>query len=500
MSNLPADAILDDEEPQQWHAEPASAAAAEATAEDGGDDSDVSEAEPSDEEMGEDGDIAEPWHGASGGAAEYAARYAAALGDAGVDAPDESKVEAVDDESIPEVDETEQPQPGDLTAAFFAEMSASQSTSKKRGRPNDAGDSDDEGVVQSRAFAIPAHLVRSFDPTSTEPPASAEEYLLRVRMEAAACPRIKVSAIDPRAYAHRQTAYVPDLGAVPRPSNDACLPSAEWQNEFAADFAQARQQLLHFAANNPALRKQTHPTPTRRNYPAWIDYCVGDLKEQMTRGAAAAATSASAAAESNNATAAAASSPSAAALPHYPTLPVLVAMDQVQTKGILMQLLQLGVDTIDRRRQQAEKKPSAATDSLPPFAFPTHAYSLWAYSLLLKVDKPLSSPVSSSMRSAYRSLCWLRAHLNDPASEQVKYANLLLTLLDKSFGQGVQNREQARREKEIQRQQYLQNITPQQQWQQQQQQQRQQQQAFSAAAASSASAPVAAPASAPSQA
>jgi hypothetical protein len=121
---------------------------------------------------------------------------------------------------------------------------------------------------------------------------------------------------------------------------------------------------------------------------------------------------------------------------------------------------------------------------LPPFPFPTHAYALWLYALMLKVDKPLVSTVSSGMRALYRSLSWLRAHHNTPASAEVKHANMLLTLLDRAFGQAVQWSEQQAHEQFHLRQQYLRETTS------PQQKVQQAQKHAAHAAASSASVPL----------
>ena len=500
--SLPPGAIVDEEEgPQLWSAQPinnaaatthsstavAAAAAESMEDEDGADADDADNAEQHEEDddgdviadpyfgdadgmVGEEEETEEPWTGATAAAAADAASASAAEAvDAAADA-DESKegyaadaLDDGDDEEGVEVDEDHVPQVGDLTAAFFSEMSAGQQSggsASKRAKHShaaaDGNDSDEDyGVVQSRAFAIPSHLLRNFDPQSTGEPQSAEEYLLRVRVEAQNCPRVKTAKhIDPKTFVHRQTAYMPALGLVPRPANPLCLPSEEWQNCYSNEFAQARQQLVSYAANHSHVRKYTQPgTPHRRDYAVWTTWCVGNVQQQIAAAAVptaptAAAVSADAASSSSPSAAAASVSPPAL-LPHCPSLPLVISMDQLQTKGILQSLLELGTDLINKRKREAEQHAAraavAATSAdaaplapMPPFLFPSHAYTLWLYTLLLKVDKPIASPLASSMRAAYRALSWIRAHDNRPEGDIVKFANMMTTILDKSFGQRVE--------------------------------------------------------------
>lgn len=493
--SLPPGAILDDEEgPQLWSAQPINAApaaahsvaaAAAAAAERMDDDAEAEEADSAEQDEDDDGDVIadpyfgdadgmvgeeeateEPWIGATAAAAADAASADAAEAvDAAAGVAEESKENEMSDgeeEEAVEVDEEHVPQVGDLTAAFFSEMSQSQqgSASKraKHSSTADGNDSDEDyGVVQSRAFAIPSHLLRSFDPQSTAEPQSAEEYLLRVRLEAQKCPRVKTAKhIDPKTFVHRQTAYMPALGLVPRPANPLCLPSDEWQNSYGNEFAQARQQLVCYAANHSHVRKYTQAgTPHKRDYAAWTTWCVGNVQQQIAAAAestAASALPAAAVAASSSPSAADAASSAASSpplLPHCPSLPLVIAMDQLQTKGILQSLLDLGSDLINKRKRESEQHAAravvaaASPDAAPiapmtPFPFPSHAYTLWIYTLLLKVDKPIASPLASSMRAAFRALSWIRAHDNRPEGDTVKFANMMTTILDKSFGQRVE--------------------------------------------------------------
>lgn len=328
------------------------------------------------------------------------------------------------------LDETHVPQVGDLTSAFFSELSAAQESSsrarkRRRGEASDADSDEEFGLTQRRAFHIPAHLIARYDPNAE--PQSAEEYLLSVRMEAAACPSVKRSDIDPRAFEHRQTPYMPRLTKAARPANAACLPDAEWAQHFACQFAEARQGLLCFAAQHSHLRRQRLGLPARHDYDAWITYCLG---KKM-------------ASASNSADSSADASAATATLPHCPSLALLVGLEQVECKGVLTQLLHHGASEIARHRKRVEHastvQPASPSivDVAPSAAFPSHAYALWLYALLLKVDKPLSDALAGDMRHMYRSISWMRAHDNRPESDIVKYCNLILTLCDQ-FGQRVE--------------------------------------------------------------
>jgi hypothetical protein len=353
------------------------------------------------------------------------------------DAVDES-AEAVELEAEEVLmDESCPPAAGDLTAAFFSELSAAQDSAsrarkRRRGIDSDADSDEEYGLHQRRAFHIPAHIVARYDPHAV--PQSAEEYLLQVRIQADACPMVTRSSIDPRSFEHRQTSYMPHLVKASRPTNQACIPTPEWTNRFACQFAEARQSLLCFAAQHNHLRKgrQGQGWPARNDYPAWVTYCLGRDASPNTP----------------------------AQRPSCPSLALVVALEQVECKGILMQMLSHGAEEITRRQKRVEKlakvkaekdaagdddlapiDAGAATSSSPPVdassPFPSHAYTMWLYTLLLKIDKPISDALAGDLRHCYRAVSWMRAHVNQPAHDTVKYCNMIMTMCEQ-FGQQVE--------------------------------------------------------------
>ena len=383
------------------------------------------------------------------------------------------------------LDEDYVPQVGDLTSAFFSEMSAaaeavSRDRKRRRGQASDADSDEEYGLQQRRAFHIPQHVIARYDPNAV--PQSAEEYLFQVRVEADACPSVKrAEHIDPRAFEHRQTAYMPKLLLAARPRDAGCMPTEQWRSHFSAQFAAARQNLRCFAANNLHLKRNNSNAVKRReavlpgkgDAHGWMVYCLG--RQESRRGKARVA-----AAESEEATAAAASTIAASqpVLPHAPSLSLVVSLEQTEVRSILTQLLEHGSEECERRVKTAERQrqyrlrkqqqadeeskegqdvdgesdtdemmtsTSAAapalstleTSSPSSFSFPTHSYSLWLYTLFLALEKPLTDALVGEMRRCYRAISSMRAEINEPRSEVVKYANIILALCE-HFGQAVQ--------------------------------------------------------------
>ena len=90
-----------------------------------------------------------------------------------------------------------------------------------------------------RLFCVVVQPPNTAVPTD-RPPASAEEYLALVRMEARTLPGTVLSDIDPKFFVHKQTAYMPKAGLC-APCPPGMQPSNEWETTFASDFADLRQ-------------------------------------------------------------------------------------------------------------------------------------------------------------------------------------------------------------------------------------------------------------------
>jgi hypothetical protein len=80
--------------------------------------------------------------------------------------------------------------------------------------------------------------------------------------------------------------------------------------------------------------------------------------------------------------------------------------------------------------------PSAARQALGAERL-SRVCAVWLFALLAKLDKPINAPVASMLRMLYRRLAAVRA-TQTQANETVAYANMLLTIVDKTFAQRVE--------------------------------------------------------------
>ena len=340
-------------------------------------------------------------------------------------------------------------------------------------------------------------------------PQTAEEYLRRVKWEARHQPRVFTSTIDPRRFDHLQTkGYVQTTQPLPHTSARV-MPSAEWESEFASQFADIRLSCAHYSQLHPAAAQQPRPPtgPTLsavvaddsitapRNIEAWARYCLGLS--------------------------------TATARPPTPSLPTVAAFDQLTTRGVLAQIvshLQQAVTRAETQQQrnnqtttyeleqakggqsnnagtaelthnmQAERdgdededeeeeeeggenssqpaislQPSSATSDSSSSRFdPLSALSVsttrWLYCLLAHLQKPLPSETEVHLRQLYRVCGTIRAEAGKrvdksddsrqpveskqheieqqadtcrAAEETAMWCNMLLTIVDRIFGQRI---------------------------------------------------------------
>ena len=212
---------------------------------------------------------------------------------------------------------------------------------------------DDDDLQPRRAF----HVSGAPDFSQAEPQ-TAEEYLRRVRWEAQRQPKVLTSTIDPRLLVeHRGAApsapgYGRALQLLPATSPLA-MPSKEWENAFASQFADVRLALLRYTERLPEVKKrETQPPPSTarmpppRDYPAWTRYCLGaDFDVERYVG------------ESQHPVSRGVGEDSAAC--RAPELHTVAAWDQLATRAIFHRL----VDHLDGCYQRASAGGSTAAPS-----------------------------------------------------------------------------------------------------------------------------------------
>lgn len=142
-------------------------------------------------------------------------------------------------------------------------------------------DSDSDPPYE-KALLVDENCDHEFDPNI--PPASGNEYLLRVRKEAMGCPKVVVADLDTSSFLKQQTVKVSEPGGL-LPVPDSYKAPMSWQRLQVAEFAGLRQKLIQYRA----LIKQKKITPQIPNLPhannaeSWCKLCFGKLRLKPTQ-------------------------------------------------------------------------------------------------------------------------------------------------------------------------------------------------------------------------
>ncbi|CAM9948869.1 unnamed protein product [Ectocarpus fasciculatus] len=124
------------------------------------------------------------------------------------------------------------------------------------------------------------------------PPESAEEYLLRVRIESSDLPAV-VEAHVPDVLKKKQTLYMPSTEPVPA-CPEYLLPSEEWEREVLSTFVDLRQYMRRWKATAAVSPAEREPVPALKDSTGWHIFCLGyadqeeDDDEDVVESAAAA--------------------------------------------------------------------------------------------------------------------------------------------------------------------------------------------------------------------
>ena len=228
--------------------------------------------------------------------------------------------------------------------------------------------------------ALPVSESDDFDPSV--PPSSGEDYLRRVRLEAAQFPLVSVASarpvLTPRAPSASPSAS--SLLLPPRPVTPrALLPSAAWQDSFVADFASMR---LEIARRGPPPASTLPPSfPGVRDEGAW--------RALLRRPARAS---------------------------DAPALTFVARLDQPS----ILSLLEIHTDFL------AGQADSDAVSEMQ---------SQWLMALLLRMDTLLTADASTVLRSLCRACQARRLALKPEAKEQLSALNIIITVVVRYFNQ-----------------------------------------------------------------
>ena len=300
---------------------------------------------------------------------------------------------------------------------------------------NGSGDEEPD-AIQKRALAVEGEPDWSME----GPPATAEEYLRRVRWEAAQCPSVmrisdrqkvrmqNVAEIDGndqrlkygtsgmslssrsiRASSIQSSKTTEKLPLPPKYT----LPDAKWQRALVASFSDLRLKIASALSDEEQKGKQsgvardchtseklksTLPTlPSMRDPDSWRRFCIGDNVD-----------------------------------PQMPTMQLMCRLGEAKVSLLLQYAVQWLQNDIELYNEQTD-------DSEKTFPL-TPKLSSWLFSLCASVGKPLSADTCASIRSMYRHCSILRSRM--PADDATMYiidniarVNTLITISGQYFRQ-----------------------------------------------------------------
>ncbi|KAL6042604.1 gem (nuclear organelle) associated protein 2 [Balamuthia mandrillaris] len=282
------------------------------------------------------------------------------------------------------------------------------------------------------------------------PPVDGMDYLRRVRWESLQSPKVVVSRVNPRHFDANQTFYVTSARAFPAVP-PAMRPSPSWQEEFMAAFTALREELNEeYARRRVLLSRLPSFLPNIRDEGKWRRFCLGKKskegmdvagKEQRTESEDGEAEKEGEVEENENrevekgrekeeekgrkeSPAVMESNeeneiiePAAAQKdisPMEPHLSVLLRLDQ----AAIYQLTLYHVTWAEASAEQV-----------------TEVQFRWLFALLARLDAPVEAGMASALHSLLFLLANQRSSLQDEKDERLAPINILITILDKCFGQ-----------------------------------------------------------------
>lgn len=214
---------------------------------------------------------------------------------------------------------------------------------------------------------------------SSGPPQSAEEYIRRVRYEAAQLPDVVMSSIDPRHYDEARTAYS-GMAACDIPSAEPwAVPAWSWVSDTLHDFVAVRNDLLRceHAQDFDAVE-----VPSENDHRTWRTFCLGSV-------------------------------PAAPTDCNPPTLPVLMAIDQVNCNYLLAWHTRWAIESQTLSDQS----------------------SRWLYAIMARLQRPLTQGAMGALRAMLRHCASLRAAATSAEDPSLPSLNILIAITGAFFGQ-----------------------------------------------------------------
>jgi survival of motor neuron protein-interacting protein 1 len=228
------------------------------------------------------------------------------------------------------------------------------------------------------------HVDGELDPSEGEP-ADGFTYLKTVRWEANRMDSINVAAVDPRQYDRFQTrSYgLPPTSSLSVPKSR--VPSIYWQNKLISNLEEMRETYFEYRR---AFEESDDITPHHISYPdlnnekAWATFCYGEGESED--------------------------------LAHEPLLSHLIRFDEVSVIRILTLTI---------------KWTKASTFSWSNLRFQ------WLFSLLVCLDLPIDASLQAELCYLRRACLSKLCSSDNLSDETIAGLNVLVTILERIFGQ-----------------------------------------------------------------
>ncbi|KZC14591.1 PREDICTED: gem-associated protein 2 [Dufourea novaeangliae] len=213
------------------------------------------------------------------------------------------------------------------------------------------------------------------------PPASGEEYIKRVIIEAQRCSDIVVADIDSRHFGQPTIDVEPLSGCVEAPP---CLgPMLDWQQCQVLDFSNIRLHISQMKNEIQTAKRQWKPPqtnlPTIEDGKGWIQFCSGHNEGQK----------------------------------NVPSLNTVLCLNQPMVEQILEYL----VEYIGTQKKL------------------DYEVGQWLYALLVVLEMPLTPNMCSCLRSAARTCSIIRANSKNLEVHEIGALNLFICLVARYFRQ-----------------------------------------------------------------
>lgn len=223
--------------------------------------------------------------------------------------------------------------------------------------------------------------VNGYPDFSSGPPQTAEEYIRRVRHEASQLPDVVTSTIDPRHFDEART--VSNAAAacdIPSPQSWA-VPPWPWVANTLRDFVAMRNQLMRCEA---AKDYDVAAVPPENDHRSWRTFCLGS-----------------------------ASVPAFTEDSMQPTLPILMAIDQVNCNYLLAWHTRWAIESKTLSQQSSQ----------------------WLYAIMARLQRPLTQGAMGALRALLRHSAGLRARLDSADDPLLPSLNIIIAITGAFFGQ-----------------------------------------------------------------